>query len=211
MTIETTLVYVHDPMCSWCYGFGPVLAELLGRLPSGVGVRRLLGGLAPDSDAPMPPQMRAAIQQTWRRIEQTLPGTRFNHDFWTRCTPRRSTYRACRAVLLARDADPALDSAMTQAIQHAYYREARNPSDRETLVDLAAGLGLPIGPFAAALDAPETCARLATEIDRARVLGADSFPSLVLTRDEGHRPIPIDYRDHRPMLAAIAERPEPAS
>jgi hypothetical protein len=50
----TTLVYVHDPMCSWCWGFDPVLRELVSSLPEGVAVRRLLGGLAPDSDEPMP-------------------------------------------------------------------------------------------------------------------------------------------------------------
>jgi protein-disulfide isomerase-like protein with CxxC motif len=52
--MKTTLIYVHDPMCSWCWGFADVYEELLEQLPPEVEIRRLLGGLAPDSDAPMP-------------------------------------------------------------------------------------------------------------------------------------------------------------
>ena len=47
-----------------------------------------------------------------RRIEGRIPGVRFNFDFWTHCTPKRSTYPACRAVIAARAQDPTLDEAM---------------------------------------------------------------------------------------------------
>ena len=60
-----------------------------------------VGGLAPDSDEPMPLDMQQFLQQTWHRIEQQL-GTKFNHDFWHTAQPRRSTYPACRAVLVAK-------------------------------------------------------------------------------------------------------------
>ena len=92
----------------------------------------MLGGLAKDSDEPMPTQTRSYVIENWRRIEQTVPGTVFNYDFWQSCQPRRSTYPACRAVIAARQqGDPAdkLDRAMAEAIQDAYYRRARNLSD----------------------------------------------------------------------------------
>ncbi|TXD88125.1 DsbA family protein, partial [Ralstonia pseudosolanacearum] len=31
------LIYVADPMCSWCYGFGPQLADLRARLADTLG------------------------------------------------------------------------------------------------------------------------------------------------------------------------------
>ncbi len=201
--MATTLIYVHDPMCSWCYGFGPALAGLVAGLPPGVRYRRLLGGLAPDTDAPMPEDLRTRLQDTWRRIQGRIPGTEFNFDFWTRCSPRRSTYPACRAVIAARAQDPDLDGAMTSAIQRAYYRKARNPSDRDTLIALAGEIGADREAFAAALDAPATQAALAAEIAECRALGVSSFPSLVLDRDGSRWPIPVDYRDPQAMLAVI--------
>ena len=85
----------------------------------------------------MAPQMREYLQQTWRRIQQRIPGSQFNFDFWTSCEPRRSTWPACRAVIAAREQGAENDERMTRAIQEAYYLRARNPSDEAVLVTLA--------------------------------------------------------------------------
>ena len=94
------LYYVLDPMCSWCWAFRSSWLALLEELPDSVTVRYVLGGLAPDSDEPMPQAQRESIRQIWQSIAQRT-GTEFNLDFWTRNTPRRSTYPACRAVIAA--------------------------------------------------------------------------------------------------------------
>jgi len=198
-----TLYYIHDPMCSWCWGFRPALEALTADLPEDVEVERLLGGLAPDSDEPMPEQMREHLQQTWRRIQARIPGTRFNFDFWTRCTPRRSTWPACRAVIAARRQDPAFDEAMTVAIQRAYYLQAQNPSDRATLIALAGEIGADPAAFARDLDAEDTSQTLADEIARARAMGVDSFPALVLDRSGSRWRIPVDYANPGAMLETI--------
>jgi putative protein-disulfide isomerase len=164
---------------------------------------RLLGGLAPDSDEPMPEAMREHLQQTWRRIQASIPGTRFDFDFWTRCTPRRSTWPACRAVIAARRQDPAFDEAMTNAIQRAYYLQARNPSNRETLIELAGEIGAEPAAFARDLDAEGTSQILADEIARARAMGVDSFPALVIDRPGSRWRIPVDYTNPEAMLETI--------
>lgn len=199
-----TLYYVHDPMCSWCWGFRPTLERLLTDLPTHIRIERLLGGLAPDTDQPMPQEMREWLQRTWRKIADRIPGTRFNHDFWTRCAPRRSTYPACRAVIAARRQDPRLDQAMTYAIQRAYYLQARNPSDRDTLIGLAREIGADAAAFAATLDASETRSELEREIEKVRNMDTWHFPSLVLELNESRWPVPVDYLDARAMLRAIA-------
>lgn len=197
------LYYVHDPMCSWCWGFRPALEALIAGLPQEIEVERLLGGLAPDSQEPMPSSMREQLQQTWRRIQERIPGTRFNFDFWTLCSPRRSTWLACRAVIAARRQDPAFDLAMTDAIQRAYYLDARNPSDAETLIALAGEIGADRMAFARDLDAPETHRALAQEMAQARGMGVDSFPALVLACSAGRWRIPVEYTDPAAMLETI--------
>jgi len=199
----TVLFYVHDPMCSWCWGFAPVLHDLLRELPDSVRVTRLLGGLAPDTDAPMPDTMRQTIEATWHRIQEKIPGTEFNFDFWTLCQPRRSTWPACRAVLAARQQGEANDVRMTQAVQLAYYTQARNPSDDETLVALADELDLDATAFAAALSSEPVQQQLLAEIALSRQLQATSFPGLVLKVDTTEWRIPVDYNDSAPMLEMI--------
>ena len=201
---QHTLFYVHDPMCSWCWGFRPTLAVLMESLPAGIQARSLLGGLAPDSDEPMSPDMQQSLQATWRRIQERLPGTRFNFDFWRNCEPRRSTYPACRAVIAARILDPDREEPMILGIQEAYYARALNPSDDSTLVDLAGETGLDTLAFERQLHAAATERTLQREITLARTLGARSFPSLVLqTGPEKHWLIAIDYTIADNMLKQI--------
>jgi len=201
----TLLYYVHDPMCSWCWGFVPVLKDLLNGLPEDIRVKRLLGGLAPDSVVPMPAEMAQTIEATWRRIQESIPGTVFNYDFWTQCAPRRSTWPACRAVIAARTQGDEFDERMTRAIQLAYYTQARNPSDEDTLVELAGELGLDVLTFTVDLHGEQVESQLQAEIALARRLQASSFPSLVLKTGAAEWRIPVDYNDSTPMLGLVAD------
>jgi putative protein-disulfide isomerase len=198
------LFYVHDPMCSWCWAFEPCWQEIQQQLPQEVSIVRLLGGLAPDSSEPMAPQMQDFLQQTWKQIEHRVPGTPFNFEFWNRCSPRRSTYPACRAVIAARQ--QGAEVAMTLAIQHGYYLEARNPSDEATLVELAVEIGLDQALFIQDLGSTMTQQRLLQEIAQGRKLGAQGFPSLILEHAGQSELLALDYRDPQAMLRQIVQR-----
>ena len=93
---------------------------------------------------------------------------------------------------------------MTAAIQRAYYQEARNPSERETLIALATEIGADDVAFAAALNAPATLLTLGQELALTQALRVSGFPSLVLDCDGSRWPIPVDYTDPAAMLATIA-------
>ncbi len=190
-------------MCSWCWAFRPAWLGLLEQLPEGIRVQRLLGGLAPDTDAPMSEDMRHFLRQTWHRIEQQVPGTRFNFAFWEQCKPRRSTYPACRAVIAARRQDPTHEEPMILAIQRAYYLQARNPSNKATLVELALELDLDVACFLRDLDSPKIEAELKEEIATTRFMGFSSFPALALETAGTRWPVSLDYTDPRAMSEQI--------
>jgi putative protein-disulfide isomerase len=195
-----TLFFVHDPMCSWCWGYQRTWEQLRTALPDSVAVVNVVGGLAPDTDEPMPEELQKTIAGYWAKVaEQT--GAEFNFDFWKNCQPRRCTYPACRAVLAA-DKQRA-EQAMIDAIQHAFYLRAMNPSDNSTLITLAAELGLDEKQFSEDLTSPEIQAALEQNFALRRKIGVYSFPSLVLAKGEALFPIEIDYQSHKTSLDAI--------
>ncbi|CAA0079048.1 Uncharacterised protein [BD1-7 clade bacterium] len=200
--MKTTLFYVHDPMCSWCWAYRPVLGQIRAALKGQLTVVDILGGLAPDTDEPMPEEQQQAIQGYWRQIQQQV-GSEFNFDFWRLNTPRRSTYPACRAVIAA--TQQGAGDAMNLAIQTAYYLRAMNPSDDEILATLADELGLDFDRFVNDLNAPATQERLAAQIQQARQMGADSFPSWVLVHQGRSHVISIDYSSAQNTLARIVD------
>lgn len=181
MSPKRTLYYIADPMCSWCWGFAPVVDTVRRHLDEGINWRPVMGGLARDSDEPMPAATRESIRHHWSAVAERT-GACFNWAFWEACEPRRSTYPACRAVLAATAIDPVgtAGDRMFDAIQRAYYTQARNPSLASTLTELASEIGLDAEQFAAQLRSPATEAELQADFDLRRRLQTTAFPSLVL-------------------------------
>lgn len=188
------LLYLMDPMCSWCWAFAPVIDQLQSTYPD-IPLDTVMGGLAPDSDAPMSQDLQQMISATWHRIEEQT-GTRFNHDFWKNCAPRRSTYPACRAVISAEQLKAGSSKTMIRAIQQAYYLQSKNPSDADTLIKLAEGLGLDRAVFTDQLYSDETEQLLQQHLRLAAQIGANGFPSLYLATDDNKlMPINLGYSD----------------
>ncbi len=196
-----TLYYYHDPMCSWCWGYRPTAERLFADLPHNILLEKVLGGLAPDSDEPMPQHLRVALPNAWRRIQAML-GTEFNFAFWTDCKPRRSTYPACRAVIAAGAQDHA--DEMIRAIQHAYYLRAMNPSDVETLVTLADELHLDTQKFATDLASTATEQEFERQVNFTRQSPTNGFPSLAIEFDGQLTAVIQDYKSHQTTLEHIA-------
>lgn len=203
--MKAILYYIHDPMCSWCWGFSRVLKELSDNLPANVEIHRILGGLAPDTDLPMPDTMKIQIKNNWHRIEDTISGVKFNFEFWEKNIARRSTYPACRAVIAAREQGEENDIKMTKAIQNAYYKEARNPSDDSTLIELAVELNLSVEKFKKDLNSNAIKENFLKEVDLTQEIFVESFPSLVLKVNNEIHSINIDYNNSKIMIDAICE------
>jgi len=201
--MSLTLYYFHDPMCSWCWAFRPRWQEIVAGLPDLVRSQRVLGGLAPDTDQAMPIDMQDKLRSTWQKIQQTVPGTPFNFEFWERCVPRRSTYAACRAVIAARRQNPGYEENMILAIQQAYYLEARNPADRNTLIELSNEIGLDRALFSADMESPAVHEALLKEIEFTHRLEVKGFPTLLLEKEGVFTGIQHEYNDVKAVLHQI--------
>jgi len=198
------IYYVYDPMCSWCWAFNKTWEAVQTGLPADIEVRYVLGGLAPDSDAPMPADLQKGISMIWHDIEQRVPGTQFNHAFWTSCKPRRSTYPASRAIIAAKGLEPNSEKSMLLAIQQAYYLNAKNPSNTDVLIECAVSIGLNEASFTEALNSASVEQQLLADIRFARSVGANSFPSLVLEQGGEYGLLNLDYNNAQVILNQLS-------
>ena len=200
-----TLYYVHDPMCSWCYAFKPTLDELRKKLNSNIKIINVVGGLAKHSNEVMPKDAQEKIENIWYEIKRVV-GTKFNHDFWKKCIPRRSTYLACQATILARYENK--EDEMIEAIQNAYYLNAQNPSDASTLIMLAKQIGMDEKKFEEDLKSDKIEEDLQYELNFRRSLNVKNFPSLILKYKKELYPINVKYNDYKSMLEQINDMVE---
>ena len=182
-----SLIYVADPMCSWCYAFGPELAALLEGLP-GMPVQVVTGGLRPYTREAASDELKAQLRTHWKQVRERsgLP-----------CEPKAverdgfvyDTEPACRAVVTARLRAPDTALYVLHEIQRAFYAEGRDVTDPATLVEIAAAAMTEAGTPTDAADftatwASEQAIRATNdEFMLANRWEVSGFPTLILERD----------------------------
>jgi putative protein-disulfide isomerase len=183
------LIYVADPMCSWCYGFGKELTALTERVPD-LNLEIIVGGLRPHATDVLDDAGKQMRLQHWRRV-QSLSGLPFNREAFTALEGFvYDTEPVCRAVVTARRIAGSKGLLKVfRAFQNAFYQEGRNTTDGHVLTDIAVNalrsLGVPVSvdEFYDTFVSAETRDETLGDFKRARALGVQSFPALLLERN----------------------------
>lgn len=184
----TRLIFVGDPMCSWCYGFGKELSLLSERYPD-LPVDILVGGVQAGATEPMSEEMKRFRLSHWHRVEKAS-GLPFNREAFMELQGFvYDTEPACRAIVALRHLAPwASQLAVFRAIQHAFYAEGRDTSDGVVLADIVSAAlliqGFPVDAdeFLASWQDMDIIAATAAEFQAVRRWGIQSFPTLLLDR-----------------------------
>lgn len=182
------LIYVADPMCSWCYGFDPQLADLRKRLGDTLGapvpVTLITGGLRPGQREPMAADKRDEILHHWHAVAER---TGMPFDQSPEVAMRRDgfvydTEPACRAVVMAREhwtEDDERVLALFHAIQHAFYAEGRDTTQADVLRDVAIASGVEAVHFDTVFDTDALRDETREDFRLSRRWGINGFPSLL--------------------------------
>lgn len=173
---EPFLVYFADPMCSWCYGFGPELEALLAGRPH-LRVDLVMGGLRPYHAERSTAEFRASIAEHWAHVarESGLP---FDDAALAREDFVYDTEPACRAVVAVRATDAGRALPYFRRVQRAFYAEGRDVTRPEVLADLAAQEGLDREVFLAAHASQEARDAVRQDFSATQQTGVTGFPTL---------------------------------
>jgi len=187
------LVYFADPMCSWCYGFAPVITaieqQFRGRLP----LRLVMGGLRAGQTQPMRDKDKDYIRSAWTRVNATS-GQPFDFSFFDRDGFIYDTEPACRAVVVMRGRDPGRALAFMEHVQRAFYAENRDVTSPDVLADIAADEGQNREAFAAAMLSPEVRNETFRDFLTAQEFGIQGFPALIVGGDNRYALVTSGYR-----------------
>lgn len=178
----TKLLYVGDPMCSWCWGFAPEIEELA----QAHDVEVVVGGLRPGPAAqPLDDRLAATLRHHWDQVAE-----RSGQPFDTSFLDRRDgwvydTEPAAVAVTRLREIRPTETLDYFTSVQRAFYAEGRDVTDFEVLAEIAGAHEIDPGEFASALGTEEARKRAWADFSQARQWGITGFPTLVGELDDG--------------------------
>ena len=196
MPPHTRLVYFADPMCSWCYGFAPVIAALAERFEARLPLDLVMGGLRAGNTEPMRQQDKDYIRSAWTRVGAAT-GQPFDMGFFAREGFVYDTEPACRAVVTARRLMPHMALPFMARIQQAFYAESRDMTAAQTIAEVAEEAGFDRAGFAQAFASPEVRNETFRDFLTAQSLGIRGFPTLIAGSEErgyalltnGYRPL----------------------
>jgi len=177
------LIYVADPMCSWCYGFGKTLSALLAdpREAAPLQLALVMGGLRPYTTEPMAPGRADEILGHWTHVHEAtgLPFTPGPKTAMHEPGFVYDTEPACRATVAVRTHWPQHVWRYFKAVQHAFYAEGRDVAKPEVLADVAESVGLPRANFATAFAAEATREATRQDFAQTQAWGIRGFPALI--------------------------------
>ena len=185
-------LYVADPLCSWCYGFAPVIDELATHFAGRLPVRLVMGGLRAGNTKPMRDEDKTYIRNAWTNVSKAS-GQPFDMAFFDRENFIYDTEPACRAVVTVK-----------AHISEAFYAHHRDVTDTDTIVRIAEECGFDGPQFRARFEAPDTKSTTFRDFLTSQELGVTGFPMLAAGNEEnGYALITNGFRPIHGLVDAL--------
>lgn len=194
---KPTLMYVADPMCSWCWGFAPVIQALTERYASTLNIRLIMGGLRPAEAAQyLDDDLRAYLQQHWQHVHDAT-GQVFNEKNLKRDNWLYDTEPAARAVVTMRHIAAEHEQAFFHDLQHAYYTRGVDITQSSAYLPLLATYNVDETLFLSTFMSDATKHATRQDFALSRSLGVQGFPAVIIDNKQqltllthGYQPLP---------------------
>jgi putative protein-disulfide isomerase len=121
------IIYVGDPMCSWCWGISPALIQLRDHfVQEKIAFRILVGGLRPGGGDTWNEEMKDFLKHHWEKVHEKSAQP-FGYKLFDLEDFNYDTEPSCRAVVAARPLVKEKEMEFFEAIQRKFYVESQDP------------------------------------------------------------------------------------
>lgn len=185
--MEMKLIYVADPMCSWCYGFSKEVAELMNMHPE-LSLEIVLGGLTAGSPKLLDEAGKRFRLMHWTKVE-ALSGLPFNREaLLAREGFVYDSGPASRALVTAIKLNTGINILKVfRAIQKSFYVDGKDVTNTSVLVKVLSSTFASEGYLASddlilsTFESDEVKTETENHFNRVKhTLGITSFPALLL-------------------------------
>jgi len=191
------LIFVLDPMCSWCWGFHPIIEELRNKHSNTYKFSLVMGGLRTTGQMEWNTQSKAYLSSAWDAVHKTTKQP-FNPMLLNKTTFDYNTYPSCKAVITVRELF-GIDAAFTYFgdIQKAFYTEAKDITSLELLTHYVTH---DKEIFVNFYHSERAELLMQHDFSKARSMGANAFPSTVKLDEDGHMVCMSGYKSLKEIL-----------
>ncbi len=164
-------------MCSWCWGFSPVIQHIKNNFNEQVDFRLVLAPFRVDTTEAMDEALRDYVLVQWRKVHETTAQS-FNFTFQMEDDFVYNTKLACLAIKSLCRLQPGSEVKILDTIQTAFYTKNLNVTHEDDLVQFAENYKVNTDLFVEYLHSNETEKLLDDDFSYCQRLGVLSFPTL---------------------------------
>lgn len=178
------IIYIGDPMCSWCWGISPELNALqrYGEV-NAVPFSLVMGGLRPGGGQKWDDEFKGFLKHHWEEVSQRS-GQPFGYDLFEQAEFDYDTEPACRGLVTARAIAPEKALSFYELTQHHFYVQSKDPKLAEFYRPICEDLAIDFDLFAQMFESEEMKQRTAADFNQSRQWGVRAFPSVVYRKDD---------------------------
>lgn len=204
MKSDLEFIYFGDPMCSWCWGFSPVVDRM--RQVYEIPMRLVVGGLRPGPRADvLDDRLASSLAHHWEAVEQAS-GQPFDRDFLRRRDGwKYDTEIPAVAVVTVRAVAPGQEFAFHARLQEAFYAEGTDITDRSSYPLLVSEFDLDPDQFMTAFASDDMTKRAWADFAEAQSLGVSGFPTILVRDGMEYGVITRGYVSEDKLLPAVSD------
>jgi len=199
---KDTLIYIGDPMCSWCYGFSPQLDIVKERFPN-LNFKMIMGGLRAGNDETIT-SLKDFLSEHWQEVNQKT-GQPFSYAILNDSKMIYDTEPSCRAIVTMRQISPKNEYAFFKDAQSAFYYENKNPLKVETYQEMVKKYGLSPDKFKKHFESEVLLNETKKDFAFSATLGVTGFPSLVLLKEGKIHRIANGYQSANQIISKLEQ------
>lgn len=199
---QPILWYFADPMCSWCWGFSPVITRIREQFGDRIRISLNLGGLRPGTREPMSTRSREEILHHWQQVNK-LTGQQFRFEDALPDGFIYDTEPPSRATLVVGKLQPGRTLKYFAAVHRAFYLEGRDVTRQPVLAELAAQFNVPTDEFNRLFESDELKQQTQMHFHRTHQAGVRGFPTTVWQDGEQVELLASGYVPYERIAGAI--------
>jgi putative protein-disulfide isomerase len=180
------IIYLFDPLCGWCYGFGPHLGQFADNHPE-LTYTVISGGMITGARVGPLSQMAPYLREGVKRVEE-LSGIKFGTPFLDDLNGAGKTVMdstpPSKAFLIFKKHKPAMGVELAHNIQALYYAAGMNLNLATSYKELCDRYEIDFDHFKTDFEGMAYQLGTRDEFDEAAKFGRSGYPSVILKLKE---------------------------
>ncbi len=198
------IVYIGDPMCSWCYGISEELAKVKDHFEGRLEFKLVVGGLRPGGGDEWNDNFKDFLKHHWEEVN-TRSGVSFSYDIFNKEDFLYDTEPSCRATVIARDMNQSIVLDFFYATQKGFYFENKDPKDVNFYKSICHDLKVDFEDFKARFQSDKYKNLTVQDFQYASQIGVRSFPTVMLNKNGMLIKVANGFATSAAMIAKIEQ------